>query len=86
MLAFFLVCVWTIWESSDTWGEWLHGVLPSIARVVRPMETLCRGIGARLRGTVMTFHKCFRSATADNVGSVHELGVPRDHDVGDDGA
>lgn len=86
MLAFFLVCVWTIWESSDTWGVWLYGFYPSIARVVRPMGTLRRGIGERLRGTVMSFRKCFHSATTDNVGSVHELGATRDRGVGDDSA
>jgi len=86
MLAFFLVCVWTIWESSDTWGVWLYGFYPSIARVVRPMGTLRRGIGERLRGTVMSFRKCFHSVTTDNVGSVHELGAPRDRGVGDDSA
>jgi len=86
MLAFFLVCVWTIWESSDTWGVWLYGFYPSIVRVVRPMGTLRRGIGARLRGTVMAIRKFFHSATTDNVGSVHELGAPRDRGVGDDSA
>jgi len=86
MLAFFLVCVWTIWESSDTWGVWLYGLYPSIARVVRPMGTLRRGVGKRLRDIVMTFRKCFHSATTDNVGSVHELGAPRDRGVGDDSA
>jgi peptidoglycan/LPS O-acetylase OafA/YrhL len=80
MLAFFLVCVWTIWESSDTWEEWLYGVYPSIAR-------LACDIAGCLRSAVMTFRKCFHSATTDNVGSVpdSELAVPRDHGAADDG-
>src|SRR5579863_7307528 len=65
LLAFFLVYMWTIWESSDTWGAWRYGVYPSIARVARPMGTLRRGIAARLRSVITTFCKCFDSATTD---------------------
>jgi hypothetical protein len=42
MLAFFLACVWTIWESSDTWGVWLYGVCPSIARLARDIAGCLR--------------------------------------------
>ena len=80
MLAFFLACLWTIWESSDTWGVWFYGVGPSIAR-------LARDIAGCLRRAVMTFRKCFHSATTGNVRSVpdSELAAPRDHSAADDG-
>ena len=80
MLAFFLACVWTIWESSDTWGVWLYGVCPSIAR-------LARDIARCLRSAVMTFCKSFHSATTDNVRRMpdSELAVPRDHGAANDG-
>ena len=80
MLAFFLACVWTIWESSDTWGVWLYGVCPSIAR-------LARDIARCLRSAVMTFRKSFHSATTDNVRRMpdSELAVPRDHGAANDG-
>ena len=79
LLLLLWACVWTIWESSDTWTVWRDGLrVPS--RVSRALRTLDL---SRLRhAAVSLFRKRFLSYCTDAVGSEHELAGRADGAVG----
>ena len=69
LLVFLLACVWTIWESSDTWSVWRDGLrVPS--RISRALGTLHL---SRLRQAAVLFRIRFLSRSTDAVGNEHEL-------------
>ena len=69
LLVFLLACVWTIWESSDTWSVWRDGLrVPS--RISRALRTLHL---SRLRQATVLFRKRFLSYPTNAVGNGHEL-------------
>jgi len=67
LFVFFLACVWTIWESSDTWAVWLDGLLSPIARALRALHL------SRFRHAAMLFRKRFHSYPTNDAGSEREL-------------
>ena len=69
LLVFLLACVWTIWESSDTWTVWRDGLrVPS--RISRALGTLHL---SRLRQAAVLFRKRFLSYSTNAVGNEREL-------------
>jgi len=78
VFAFFVGCLWIIWESSDKWAVWVDGVqVPSpISRVLRALRPSC------LRDAAMSFRDCFRSRTTNHTSSEHEMAPRRDGVVG----
>ena len=69
LLVFLLACVWTIWESSETWSVWRDGLrLPS--RISRALGTLHL---SRLRQAAVLFRIRFLSCSTDAIGNEHEL-------------
>ena len=66
LLFFLLACVWTIWESSDTWSVWRDGLPSPIARALRALRS-------RLPHAVVAFREHSRSSSTNDVGSEHEL-------------
>jgi len=78
VFAFFVGCLWIIWESSDKWAVWLGGFqVPShISRALRALHL------SRLRDAAMSFRNCFRSRTTNDTGSEHEMATRRGGAVG----
>jgi hypothetical protein len=78
LLVFLLACVWTIWESSDTWTVWLGGF--------RVPSRISRALGAlhlsRLRHAAALFRRRFIRYFTDAVDSEHELAGRGDGAVG----
>src|SRR5260221_12030527 len=71
VLAFFVGCMWTIWESSNKWAVWLDGLPSPISHALVPLHLSC------LPDAAMSFPKCFRSRTTNDTGSEHEMATPR---------
>jgi len=76
VFAFFVGCMWIIWESSNKWAVWLEGLPSPISRTLRALHH------SRLRDAAMSFRKYFRSRTTNDTGSEHEMATRRDG-VGD---
>jgi len=78
VFAFFVGCLWIIWESSDKWAVWLDGFqVPSpISRALRALHP------SRLCDAAMSFRDYFRSRTTNDTGSEHEMATRRDGVVG----
>jgi hypothetical protein len=77
LLLLLWACVWTIWESSDTWTVWRDGLrVPS--RVSRALGTLHL---SRFRHADAFFRKRFLSYSTDAVGNEHELAGRGDGNV-----
>ena len=78
VFAFFVGCLWTIWESSDKWKVWLGGIrVPSrISRVLRDLHL------SRLRDAAMSFRNSFCSRTTNDTGTEHEMATRRGGVVG----
>jgi len=80
VFAFFVGCMWIIWESSNKWAVWLDGLPSPIPRALRALHL------SRLRDAAMSLRKYFRSRTSprttNDTGSEHEMATRRDGVVG----
>lgn len=66
LFAFFLACLWTIWETTDKWGVWLDGFQQSIIRALQYYRTF-HGRVERLRSLALRAVERFRNRPSSHV-------------------